>query len=505
MVTIRVSDKPFLQHDVKAFVLCLNENFNFDNELLQLEKQFFPGLRAIMEEQGFKGKVSDILVVPVSSNSTVVHLMFAGLGKRDHEGYIPVENYRRAVGHIIKALVKHKCLSVAMQLPSAELFGVKPDYLASQTSCISSMAAYHFDEFITNPTRKEQGDIVINLVTRNDFKEITKGIENGNTISHAVNTARHWVDLPPCNLTPVELAEKAKEIAHKQNLKVTIFNEDEVTQMGMGGLSAVARGSERECQFVIIEYNAAEKNVPTLGFVGKGITFDSGGLSLKTAQHMETMKEDMAGAASVLSAIHAIAVLKPAINVIAIAPLAENLPSDKSLKPGDIIQFYNGKTAEVKNTDAEGRLILADALAYAVKHYDLDALVDIATLTGSCMHALGPFFSGLLSQNESLVENIYEASRISGERVWRLPLDDDYKPAIKSDVADMCNIGKKQYFAGAITAAWFLNEFVDDVPWVHLDIAGTAYDVPDISYYGKGATGVGTRLLIELAMNWKAF
>jgi len=503
MVTVRASDKPLLKHGVKAYVLFLDENFSFENELIEIEKKFFPGLRTIMEEENFKGASSNTLVIPVSINSSVIHFMFAGLGRHDHEGHIPIEQYRRALGRVIKALIKHKCSSAAMQLPSAQLFGVIPNYLALQTSCIASMASYRFDEFITDPKRKEDIDVIIDLVTDSRADEVTKGIETGDIYSYSVNIARYWIDLPPCNLTPVDLAEKAKDLAKINRLKITIFNEDEVTQMGMGGLSAVARGSERECQFVVIEYQAEDKKAPTLGLVGKGITFDAGGLSLKPSPALERMKEDMAGAAIVLSAIHALATLKAPINIIAFAPLAENLPSDKSLKPGDIIQFYNGKTAEVKNTDAEGRLILADALAYAVKHYDLDALVDVATLTGACMHALGPFFSGLLSRHEDLVEQIYKASRISGERVWRLPLDDDYKAAIKSDVADMCNIGSKQYLAGATTAAWFLAEFVDDVPWAHLDIAGTAYDVPDISYYDKGATGIAVRLLIDLAMNWK--
>jgi len=500
MIMFRASDKPFLEHKVKAFSLFVHENFNFEDELLSVEKQLFPGLCAIIEEQGFKGKDSDILAIPVSVGSSVVYLVIAGLGRRDQGGNIPIEQYRRSLGRVVNSLIKHKCPTVAMQLPSATLFGVTPEYLSSQTSCIAGMAAYRFDEFITDPSRKVDVDIVIDAIT-DDVDEVKKGIASGEVIASAVNTARYWVDLPPCCLTPVELAEKAKRIAKAHNLKITVFNEEEVTQMGMGGLSAVARGSERDCQFVVMEY-WADKSAPTLGFVGKGITFDAGGLSLKPSCGMETMKDDMAGASAVLASMNAIAHLKPHVNVIAFAPLAENLPSDKSLKPGDIVQFYNGKTAEVKNTDAEGRLILADALAYAVKHFDLDALVDIATLTGACQHALGPFYSGLFSQDEDLASRIYGASGVSGDRVWRLPLDEDYRPAIKSDVADICNTGKKQYLAGATTAAWFLAEFVDDVPWAHIDIAGTAYNVPDISYYGKGATGAVARLLIELAMKW---
>ena len=190
------------------------------------------------------------------------------------------------------------------------------------------------------------------------------------------------------------------------------------------------------------------------------------------------------------------------MNVIGVAPLAENLPSGKATKPGDIITFYNGKTAEVKNTDAEGRLILADALSYTAKQYKPDAIIDIATLTGACAYALGPFFTGLMSQDDELVDEIEDAAERTGDRVWRLPLHDDYKKAVQSDVADLCNIGSPKYMAGTITAAHFLKAFVGDTPWAHLDIAGTAFDVPDMPYYRTGATGAGVRLLIALAMNW---
>ena len=332
---------------------------------------------------------------------------------------------------------------------------------------------------------------------------------------------KHWVDSPPSHLTPQHLVTKAHEIAQRNNLKFTAFHEKEVIHMGMGGLAAVSRGSEIDCALIILEYKAQSENAsysaksgvypelvegkdrPTLCFVGKGITFDSGGLSLKPADSMETMKEDMSGAAAVLCAIDALAQLKPDINIIAIAPTSENLPSGKATKPGDIVTFYNGKTAEIKNTDAEGRLILADALSYAVKHYKPNIIVDLATLTGACARALGPVYSGLFSEHESLIKKLHEAGNISGDRLWQLPMGDDYKKAITSTVADICNIGSKQIMAGASTAAHFLQHFVDDTVWAHIDIAGTAFDVPNISYYRPGGPGVGVRLLIALAMNWQ--
>jgi leucyl aminopeptidase len=214
------------------------------------------------------------------------------------------------------------------------------------------------------------------------------------------------------------------------------------------------------------------------------------------------MKDDMAGAAAVISTMEALAHLKPRINVIALAPITENLISGHATKPGDIIQFYNGKTAEIKNTDAEGRLILADALSYAVKHYRLDAIINIATLTGSCAYALGPFFGGLMSKHENLSARLLAAAKKSGDRLWPLPFHDDYKPAVRSTVADLCNAGNAKYRAGAITAGFFLKNFVDDVPWVHLDVAGTSFDVPDMPYFRPGATGFGVRLFIDLITDW---
>jgi leucyl aminopeptidase len=255
---------------------------------------------------------------------------------------------------------------------------------------------------------------------------------------------------------------------------------------------------------VLLEYTSKNPSAQTIAFVGKGITFDSGGLSIKPADSMEEMKEDMAGAGAVINAITALAQLQPNVNIIACAALTENLVGPHALKPGDILRFYNGKTAEVRNTDAEGRLVLADALSYVTKNYKLDAVIDIATLTGACIYAVGPFFSALLSDNVVLSDKVKAAGERSGDRVWALPFTQDFKSAVKSEVADIQNVGNRSIAAGTITAAWFLREFVEnDTPWVHLDIASSAYNVPNISYYRGGATGSSVRLLIDLAMHWK--
>jgi leucyl aminopeptidase len=503
MIRATTSTRPLSEHNTKCYAIFVEQDAPFKGVLESLEKSHLPSLQKLMVDADFTGAAGEKFVMPAMTNAGVVYFICVGLGAKKGS-VIAVENYRRALGLAVKEVAALKADTISIALPQASLLGVTDSYLAQQTVTMADMAYFHFDEFITDTKRKYPEDLVATLVLDgHDEKDIKTGAQRGTVIARGVNFTRHWVDMPPDHATPAMLAEKAKEVANTHGYTCTIFNEKEVNQMGMGGLSAVSRGSDRDCHLVVLEYKTKKAGAPTIGLVGKGITFDSGGLSLKPADSMETMKDDMAGAAAVIGALDALGSLQPDVNIVAVIPLAENLPSGKAIKPGDIVTFYNGKTAEILNTDAEGRLILADALSYAVKHYELDALVDLATLTGACVIALGHFYSALLSQHDELVKKIQEASKLSGDRVWRLPLDDDYKPSIRTEYADIKNCGSKKYSAATITAAFFLQNFVGDVPWAHLDIAGTAFDVPDISYYRSGATGVGVRLLIELVTNWK--
>lgn len=503
MIRISTSTHPLMSHNTKCYAMFVEQDAPFTGLLAEIEKSHIPSLQQLMVDADFNGLAGEKFVLPVATKEGVINYICVGLGTKKGSS-LSIETFRRALGVAVKEVSKLKADTLAVALPKAELFGVTDQYLAQQALTIADMAYYHFDEFITDPKRTYPDDLVATFVLDgHDEKQIQEGCHRGLAIARGVHFTRHWVDMPPDRSTPLQLAEQAKEVANAHGYTCTIFNEQEVNQMGMGGLSAVARGSERDCHLVILEYKTKKPNAPTIGLVGKGITFDSGGLSLKPADYMETMKDDMAGAAAVIGALDALGSLNPDVNIVAVMPLAENLPSGKATKPGDIVTFYNGKTAEILNTDAEGRLILADALAYATKHYKLDAIVDLATLTGACVIALGHFYSAVLSQHDELVDKIEQASQLSGDRVWRLPMDNDFKPAIRSDNADIKNVGSKKYSAGTITASFFLQNFVGDVPWAHLDIAGTAFDVPDISYYRSGATGVGVRLLVELVMNWK--
>jgi leucyl aminopeptidase len=507
MITIKITHAKLLEQKADCFIFPLEQDFDFSKELSGLAKKYFPELEELFKERDFVGRANSSLFLPVSDKGRVINFVFVGLGKAGANKHFSLEQYRRMVGRLVRTVEGHKYHSVAMELPSAKLFGVSAEYLAQQTAIIVQMSSYHFDKYITDPDAKVRHVFEMTLVIKQatEEKTVLKGVADGMVIAEAVNSARYWVDLPPEETTPEFLANQARAIAKKHKLKITVFSEKEINAMGMGGLAAVARGSDLDCQLVIMEYKTSKKNAETLAIVGKGITFDSGGLSIKPASSMETMKSDMSGAAAVIATMDALAVLKPDVNIICVAPIAENLPSGGAIRPGDIATFYNGKTAEIKNTDAEGRLILADALSYTVKHYKPDYMIDLATLTGSCSAALGPVFAGMMSQHDDFVTKVQDAANVSGDRVWRLPLDNDYKVAIKSSVADMQNIGSPRYMAGAITATFFLQHFVGDVPWVHLDIAGVAFDVPDISYYrsGAGATGFGVRLLVALAMNWK--
>jgi leucyl aminopeptidase len=505
MVSFRVTDQDVMTQKASVKVFFVEQGFAFSSELEQVSRQVFPNLQELFRMQAFTGRSMTSVVVPGSLNGSLVTCIFVGLGSTGKHKTIDIEQYRRAIGLVVKHAAALRADDIVCSLPSADMFGVSNHYLGQQTASIFNIASYHFTDFITDSERKGVELKHVTLCVSHDSKQaVAEGVSEGECIAAAVNKARHWIDLPPISMTPEHMAERAQAIAQEHGLKLSVFSEQQINEMGMGGLAAVSRGSELDCKLIIMEYKTDVPGAQTIAFVGKGITFDSGGLSIKPADYMENMKDDMSGAAAVIATMEALARLKPKVNVIGVAPVAENMPSGNAIRPGDIVRFYNGKTAEIKNTDAEGRLILADALSYTAKHYRPDAIVDLATLTGACSYFLGPYFSGMLGLHDDLIAKVQKAADVSGDRVWRLPLHDDYKAAIVTPVADLSNTGSSKIKSGTITATWFLQNFVDDVPWVHLDIAGTAFDVPGISYYRGGATGAGIRLLIELAMEWKS-
>jgi leucyl aminopeptidase len=325
---------------------------------------------------------------------------------------------------------------------------------------------------------------------------VTRGANRGAILGEAINATRTMALTPGNDMTPTHLANRAKELGADAGLEVTVYDEAWMTNKGMGALLGVSRGSDEPATLTVMRYQGDPSSKETLALVGKGLTFDSGGISLKPPENMHEMKYDMSGGAGVIGAMWAIGKLRPKLNVIGVVPSSENLPGPRAMKPGDILRAMNGKTIEVLNTDAEGRLILADALAYAVE-LGATKIVDAATLTGACVVALGHAASGVMSNDETFVNRFLELVGDVGEKYWRLPLYPEFDTQIKSEIADLKNTGGRP--GGAETAGAFLKNFVAETPWIHLDVAGTAYSEGETSYLAKGPTGIPVRAFVTLA------
>jgi leucyl aminopeptidase len=359
------------------------------------------------------------------------------------------------------------------------------------------MGLFELDKYRTKDQEKRELERIIVVIEGGNEKALRQGAERGRIIGESVNFTRDLANEPGGYLTPTILAGRAQEVAKKFGLSIDVLDQKRMEKLGMGSLLSVSRGSDEPPKLIVMKYEprkAGRKQNGLLALVGKGITFDSGGISLKPGENMELMKYDMTGAATVVGTMRAIAQLKPSIPVLGVAPCSENLPSGKATKPGDIVRAMTGKTIEVINTDAEGRLVLADAIAYA-KKLGATQIIDMATLTGAVSIALGDVNTAILGTDQSLIDEVIDAGKEVGEKFWQLPLDKEYTNQIKSDIADIKNVGGKK--AGTITAAAFLKEFADDTAWAHLDIAGTAWGDTAQPYRSKGPTGIAVRTLIE--------
>jgi leucyl aminopeptidase len=409
-----------------------------------------------------------------------------GLGDSDK---LDAEKLRVVAAVAAKEARRLDATSLAWALPESADDGAAVAALATGTI----LAAYRFDRF---KSESDDDGPRLESLTLLGPAELTDAVETARVAAEAQNRARDLQNTPANVATPSFLAARAEEIAAgSESLSVEILGRPELEQKGMGGLLAVSQGSAEEPKMIVLRYSGGG-SAPTLGLIGKGVTFDTGGISLKPGAGMQEMKMDMSGAAAVLETVAAIAELDLPLDLVAVVPSTENMPSGAAIKPGDVITQYNGKTVEVNNTDAEGRLILADALAFAAE-LGAERLVDIATLTGAVEIALGSTYAGLVANDDGLAAAVARAAEETGELAWRLPLHPEYKELMKGTVADLSNLGKKRK-AGTITAASFLEEFVGETPWAHLDIAGSAWDVGR-EYVGNGANGFGVRLLVELA------
>ena len=415
--------------------------------------------------------------------------LVVGMGAR---GEFEPERARVAAAIAARTAGSMDVTSMTLSGPDAE----DPRALATAAVEGAILASYRFDRFKSKKDDDEESSKGLEELTVVGSDEIAEGVEAARVAAEAENFARELQDLPSNVVTPSYLAGRAKAIADEHSsVTCEVMGRKEIAEKGMGGLVAVSQGTAEEPQLIVLRYEAGGDG-ETIGLVGKGVTFDSGGISIKPSGGMHEMKMDMSGAAAVLEAVSAIAKLKVPINILAVIPSTENMPSGTAVKPGDIITQLNGKTVEVNNTDAEGRLILADALAYSVE-LGADRIVDLATLTGAVIIALGSTYAGLISNDDAFAAEVEGAAGRTGELAWRLPLHPEYKDLTKGTAADLTNASSKRK-ASTIYAGSFLEDFVDGKPWVHLDIAGTAWDVGR-EYTGKGPSGFGTRLLVDLA------
>jgi leucyl aminopeptidase len=455
-----------------------------------VDKALDGAISSLISRGEIKGKFGEVTTVHTFGKLPARIVAIAGLGKRQD---FNVDKTRGVAGEFCRALRKSNCHKIATILHGAGIGGIELEALAEG----ALLGLYNFAKY-KRPEYEDIEEILIAVREKEKVPILEPAIGKGKLVAEATNLARDMVNEPANYMTPNQMAETAKEIASKYNLEFKVFDREDMEAMGMGALLGVAKGSNQPPKLITLSYKGDERSEKALGFLGKGITFDSGGISIKASEGMSEMKGDMAGAAAVMTALGAIAQLKPQINVTAIIPATENLPSGTALKPGDLLKAMNGKTIEVINTDAEGRLILADALSYAQK-LGLSPLIDLATLTGACRVALGTLYSGLFGNDQDLVDKVLRAAERTGERMWQMPMPEEYKEQIKSEIANVKNTGNR--YGGAITAALFLSEFVDNTPWVHIDIAGTASSNKESGYTVKGATGVGVRTLAELALS----
>ena len=428
-------------------------------------------------------------------------IMLVGLGDKKKA---TLDTIRKAAALAAKKAVDTKAETVGLALHNA--FGGRFDLTAIGRVCAEGtyFGSYRYDEFVTENENGRLSALKAVLVDSdsNKIKKLNIGLTAGVIIGKAQSYARTIANRPGNVIYPEKIAAAAKELSRKsKSLSCTVFNEKQLIEKGMGGVLAVGSGSEHKPVFIVLKNNPKgnkDKSLPTVALVGKAITFDSGGISLKPALNMGEMKLDKSGGIAVLATMKAIAELDLPVNVYGLIPSAENLPSGSSYRPGDIVTTFSGKTVEVQNTDAEGRMILCDALAYATKQ-KCDVIIDIATLTGACMVALGKYMAGLMGNDDKLIKQLQKASEESGEKVWPMPSSEEYAEEMKSKIADLKNIGSK--WGGACTAAAFLRQFVGDTNWAHLDIAGMDLLSNPTEYTSEGSTGFGVRLLTTYLMN----
>lgn len=455
-------------------------------------------IKEVIELGDFEGKKGDFSVLYTQGVIKSPRIMLVGLGKEDKHN---LENIRKTLGNASRKVRDLGTGKLAVNLD--HFIGNELNKEKATEAIIQGMIMGSYQN-LTYRTKdldkyKHLEEVVV-FSSKTEESVLRKGAESGKIIAESVNFCRSLAWGPANYITPTKLAEEAERLSKELGVKTIIFEREEAEKVGLHSFIAVAKGTDEPPKFIIMEYGADKKDVDTVAIIGKAITFDSGGISIKPSLGMERMKCDMTGGAVVFAAMEAIARLDINLHVVAIVPATDNMPSGKAYHPGDVIKSYSGQTIEVISTDAEGRMVLNDALTYAAKNYQPKVMFDFATLTGAITIALGEHAIGYFANDDKVAEKLEKASKTSGDAVWRMPLWEVYDQQLKSSVADMKHSGGRM--GGAITAARFLSKFVMDVPWAHLDIAGSMEQTRDKDYNPAGSRGAGVRLIIDVLRNW---
>ena len=486
MVTIEA------ENNISSLNTQLLVNYVFTDEvsslsISEINPDFDPIIGEITESNEFRAKDGTISIVHNNVGSDIKRALLLGMGDKKN---LDPEKTRNLTGKVVNK-AKELGISEFVLIPFKNM---DKEHLSAMVEGIK-LSDYSFNNYKRDEDRNNLNQV--RILIRNDMKNSLKIIQHSVVVSDAVIFTRDISNLPPNDCSPKDLATLSKKLSENQKVKVRVIEKEEMKSYGFEGILAVGKGSASSPKLIVLEYSGSTKKRPIV-IVGKAVTFDTGGVSIKPSEKMEEMKFDKCGGCNVLGIMKAVSDLGLDTSVIGIIPAVENMPSGTSYRPGDIIKMYNGKTVEVLNTDAEGRIILGDALSFAVKTFAPKAIIDMATLTGAAIIALGTNVAALVGNDDDLVTKILEYSNQTGEKIWQLPLFEEYKEQLKSSNADMKNIGGRS--AGAITAAAFLSNFVEDTPWVHLDIAGTAWTqegTKEKSYNPKGATGFGIRTIVK--------
>ena len=489
LIEINKEKKSYVDTDNELLFLGLFHNKKLTADQRSLDTLMQNKLSKVMALDGFDGKINKQLMI--YGDDLIKRIALIGLGEKKKYS----TDTARSVASNITQFASG--LNVSKFSIDGDSFGLQKKEFSQAFSEGLVLGSYEFNNYKSKQDENQKFYSVM-VFGKVEKKYLNKGFKLANAVSFARDLGNHPANI----LTPTYLAKEAQKIADKSpKMECHIFNLNEIMKMGMGAFYGVARGAKEPAKMIMIEYKGGRKSQKPIALVGKGLTFDSGGISLKPPPKMDEMKFDMCGSATVMGVLQAVCELKPRINIVFAIGSTENMPGGDAQRPGDIVKAFNGKTIEVLNTDAEGRLVLADVLAYVNEQYEPVAIVDFATLTGAVLVALGNRASGIMGNNSTLMKEIKKASELSSEKVWELPLWEEYTREIQGKYADIKNIGEPR-LAGTITAGSFLKEFVDDTPWVHMDIAGTAWGPKEPSYQPKhGATGVAVRLVYQFLEN----